>query len=570
MTPREFRRLFREFDAPSWQPWASVEDSVFGERPDDVALVRRLAGGRPLPTRPVREFWAICGRGSGKSRTAARLAVYMATGRAWARAPGEQIHVHVIGPDKRQAAITLGYVKGLFLSVPALARLIVREVRDGLELSNGVVIEVGTADPATERGFAFGVVIIEEAAQLPQDTSATPDSELVRAVRPGLARVPGSLLCVIGSPYAQRGELWRTWREKFGTDDPDVLVVQGPTLVLNPAFDAREVERAQRDDPVSAQCEYGAQFLSGVGSLFDDAALAACVVGGVRERAPGASAGVRTGHVDASTGSGEDAWAAAVAETRGEGAALLAVRTWRPPFNPSVVAGECAEFFRSYHVVEVTRDQFAGGLVDDLMRRHGVDVRPAAMDTSSAYLQLVAAVNCGRVELLDHPALLRELRGLERRRGAAGKDRVTHPLRGHDDLAAASAFALVGALAEAEVDEDLLLFTPRRLARLAEQQRAEREAAVQRPEAPAEEPETAGALLGVDGAEDSMNGPLGRIRAAALAGWRALRSGEPDPSQVPAEPRANEPAEPDAARLRRIGATFESQVRRTGSYFPGD
>jgi hypothetical protein len=45
--------------------------------------------------------------------------------------------------------------------------------------------------------------------------------------------------------------------------------------------------------------------------------------------------------------------------------------------------------------------------------------------------------------LLDLPDLLRELRGLERRRGASGRDRVDHAPGAHDDWANAAAGALV-------------------------------------------------------------------------------------------------------------------------------
>lgn len=47
----------------------------------------------------------------------------------------------------------------------------------------------------------------------------------------------------------------------------------------------------------------------------------------------------------------------------------------------------------------------------------------------------MAAVNSATVELPDVPELLRELRGLERRRGTFGKDRVDHRPGAHNDLA---------------------------------------------------------------------------------------------------------------------------------------
>jgi hypothetical protein len=59
---------------------------------------------------------------------------------------------------------------------------------------------------------------------------------------------------------------------------------------------------------------------------------------------------------------------------------------------------------------------------------------------------MLPLANASRVQLLDIPELLRELRGLERRRGTAGKDRVDHTRGAHDDLAAAVAgvVALLG------------------------------------------------------------------------------------------------------------------------------
>ena len=45
----------------------------------------------------------------------------------------------------------------------------------------------------------------------------------LNAVRPGLATTSGPLF-MISSPYARRGELWRTYNKHFGPDgDPSIL-----------------------------------------------------------------------------------------------------------------------------------------------------------------------------------------------------------------------------------------------------------------------------------------------------------------------------------------------------------
>jgi hypothetical protein len=88
----------------------------------------------------------------------------------------------------------------------------------------------------------------------------------------------------------------------------------------------------------------------------------------------------------------------------------------------------------------------AGLVIVEAFRRHGVVYEFSTRDRSQAYLELLPLVNAGRAALLDVPELLRELRGLERRRGTQGRDRVDHQVGQHDDLANACALAL--ALAE--------------------------------------------------------------------------------------------------------------------------
>jgi hypothetical protein len=92
----------------------------------------------------------------------------------------------------------------------------------------------------------------------------------------------------------------------------------------------------------------------------------------------------------------------------------------------------------------VTGDRYAPGFVAEGFRGHGIRYDPSPMDKSALFLELLTAVNSGAVVLLDDDRLLRELRGLERRRGSnGGRDRVDHGPNGHDDCANSAAGALV-------------------------------------------------------------------------------------------------------------------------------
>lgn len=424
MTPLQFMALFPEFRAPSWDGWRSV-----------------LAKLTPA----VKEFYAICGRGSGKSRIVALLACCFAA-RHYQRAAGESIYLAVFAPDRRQAGVTHRYICGLMKSVPSLAALIERQTRDSLVLSNGVNIEVISSSIASPRGRSYALAIVEEAAFLPQDQSANPDVELLRALRPALARVPSSLLAVVSSPYARRGILWQAWQRHQSQPAPDVLLVQAPTLELNPTFDRRAIDRAYEEDPASAASEYGAQFRADIETFVAREVIEAAVVPGRRELPP-LPRRQYAGFLDFAGGSGTDSATCAVAHEEyrdGQTVAVLdAVREVRPPFRPEQVCAEFARLLTAYGIVLATADRYAGEFPVEAMSRHGVTVIASDRSKSEIYREFLPHVNSGAVELLDLPRLTAQLASLERRTARGGRDSIDHAPGGHDDVANAACGALV-------------------------------------------------------------------------------------------------------------------------------
>lgn len=91
---------------------------------------------------------------------------------------------------------------------------------------------------------------------------------------------------------------------------------------------------------------------------------------------------------------------------------------------------------------ETTGDRYAPGFVNEGFRLNQIHYRSSERDRSALYLELLPLVNAQQVLLLDRPDLLRELRGLERRRGTGGRDRVDHRSGSHDDTANAAAGCL--------------------------------------------------------------------------------------------------------------------------------
>ena len=154
--------------------------------------------------------------------------------------------------------------------------------------------------------------------------------------------------------------------------------------------------------------------------------------------------------VDPSGGS-QDSMTLAIAHNEKGTAILDAVREHKPPFSPEAVASEFAEVLRAYHSSTVTGDRYGGEWPREQFRKHGIEYKPADKAKSELYLELLPAINSGKVELLDNTRLLAQLRALERRTSRIGKDTVDHGPGGHDDLANAVAGALVGAMARPRI-----------------------------------------------------------------------------------------------------------------------
>jgi phage terminase large subunit-like protein len=207
-------------------PMTEEELVVFGE----------LAGGRDPPTRRVRELYVVAGRRSGKDSIASMLAANAAAieqnhlGRL---RPGELAHVLCIACDRDQAKIVEGYTRSFFTEIDDLRRMVVRETRSGIELNNRVAISIATNSFRQARGRTVLLAILDECAFYRDESSASPDVEVYRALTPSLATVPGSMLVAISSPYKRSGLLYDKWKAHFGKASDNVLCWREITLPMN-------------------------------------------------------------------------------------------------------------------------------------------------------------------------------------------------------------------------------------------------------------------------------------------------------------------------------------------------
>lgn len=451
-----------EFGGESWSAWRTILKAVFSLPLEGDELERFEAiSGRKNPPANCRELWAVVGRRGGKTRIAALVAVYLAIFHDWSGrlSAGERGFVLIVCPDRRQGRIAFQYIVSLIESAALLSQMIQRRTRETLELSNNVIIEVATANYRTVRGYTCLALILDELAFLRSEDSANPDFELINAVRPAMATVEGSRLIAISSPYARRGELFKAHQRYYGVEDDGTLVIQAPSKTMNPELAQRIIDRARQEDPSAAAAEWDAEFRVDVEDFLTLEAVEAATDSGVIERPPDPRISYRA-FCDPSGGSGRDSMTLAISH-EGDGVRILdALRERRPPFSPESVVGEFCDLLKAYRVRTVEGDRYAGEWPREQFKKCGVTYEPASSPKSDLYLNLLPAINSGRVRLLDVAKLKTQLVSLERRTSRSGKDSIDHPPGSHDDLANAVAGALVesaGRLAELH-EVDLLFY----------------------------------------------------------------------------------------------------------------
>ena len=218
-----------------------------------LALNRLHTGRNEPPAKAFTEAAAIVGRRGGKSRMFATIAVFLGCFKGLHALPGAGRVCHGRGDrgGSSPSADHLPLRVRLAEKCPPYSRQwSLDESNEIITLSNRVVIEIGTASFRATRGYTYAAVLADEIAFWRSDeSSANPDIEILRALRPGMASIPGALLIMGSSPYAKRGALYAAYRRHYGRDDARLLVWQAGTSAMNPRIDPAIIAEAYEDDP---------------------------------------------------------------------------------------------------------------------------------------------------------------------------------------------------------------------------------------------------------------------------------------------------------------------------------
>jgi hypothetical protein len=458
------RLLGASLDMSTRQTWLTLWKSAYGLPLTDAeqAIFNTIAGGRKPPGKRVRELWCDVGRRGGKSEEAAACAIHCALFVKHKLSRGETGMVLVIAGSRDQAGVVFGFVKGFLEASPTLRREIANITQSEITLKNGIVIAVHSNSFRTVRGRTLVAAIFDEVSFWRDEASANPDLEVYRAVLPSLATTNG-ILIGISTPYRKIGLLYQKYRDHFGQDGDEVLVVKGSTQTFNPTLDDATIATQRAADPAGAMSEWDAEFRGDISTFLDDQLIDAAVEYGRPLESPPRPIGYYRAFTDASGGAvGGDSYTLAIAHKENPLFVIDVVRGTPPgqPFDPYIVTADYAALLKQYRISTVTGDRYAKEWVQAAWRKTGVAYIQSALPKSDIYLECLPLFTRGLVRLPDHPRLLRELRLLERQCHRGGKESVDHGKHGHDDYANAVCGVLRGLSNHLGYDQSYRAFQP--------------------------------------------------------------------------------------------------------------
>lgn len=422
-----------------------------GEEP---TLWRECTGRETYPCQPFGEATVIAGARAGKdSRIAAPVVCYEAVfgGHERHLARGERGVLILVAQDLRATRVAFGYVKDYLTGSPLLRSLVAEVLTLEITLANGLAIACFPCTLRSLRGWSIPAGVMDEPAFYRLEGQADSDGEIQASIRRGMVSFPAPRLLKITTPYMKSGVVWDDFRKGWGADNGDLLIWRASSLLMNPSLKPERLERERRLDPDRYAREYEGEFAEDLEAFLPSAWVDDAVVRGRYELPP--RLGVNYLAAVDPSGGGADAFTLAIVhvEARGGERKVLqdVMRGWSRRGSQGLDLGgavrEIAETLRRYQCSVVVGDRYAGEWVRQAFREAKVTYRESEQTKAEAYLEIEPLLAQGRIELLDHSPLVRELKMLERRPRAGGKTLVDHPHGGHDDHA--NALALAAALA---------------------------------------------------------------------------------------------------------------------------
>lgn len=382
----------------------------------------------------------------GKSdKMASNIALYEACARKHKLSVGQIGVVMVIAPEvKRQAKIVYRYIKAKLKASLVLRKMIESITQTCITLTNGVEIQVYPCSIGKVRGESLICLVADEVAHWKVE-GVDVDVDVLDSARPGLD-FPHSKMVKISTPYMMKGEIWQDYKQFYGKVNDDVLVFQGDTETIFPAYYERErkkLEREKKRNPLTFETERLARFRSDLSAMYDSFIIDKAIDFDRPLELPYREGVNYKCFVDVAGGGGRDSYALAIGHLEEERVIIDIVRSRPPKFNPDDVTRQCCELLKSYKIKFVVGDKFSGDWASNSFAKYGIRYERSPKTKSELYLEAESLFNTERVSIPNKGVLLTQLKNLIRKTRSGGKDSVDTDSGIPEDEANVCAGALV-------------------------------------------------------------------------------------------------------------------------------
>jgi hypothetical protein len=398
----------------------------------------------------------VAGARSGKTRMgSSRLLHAGLTADLTSLAPGEHAFGVIVAPDLKLGRQAFRFVLS-DIEAGALrpfGAMVVGQTADSVTIrrSDGRIIIIeclaATRGGSALRGRALFAVLGDEVCFLRDSDSVVNDAEIYAAVTPRL--LPGAQCMLFSTPWIRSGLLFNLL-EQNRTNPTTAIAVHAPTLLFrgDDATVTAMVRRERMRDPRNAAREFDAVFLDSAESAFDVDELRSLVTPGVAFRPW--QEGISYGLVY-DLGLRNDATAAIVfhremrTAPNGQPLDVLVIdavlhlqpsKGQRLELEP--VMQRLIELARRYRIRVVHGDRHLSDGAKPLFQRASIQLVELGMTVKEQAQRaelLMSRITSRAIALVDHPALIAELRKVQLKRRPGGGFVVEAVGSGHDDLA---------------------------------------------------------------------------------------------------------------------------------------
>lgn len=429
---------------------------------DERALFTQCTGRAVYRTHhQYSEVTVVAGARSGKdSRIAGPIVCFEAFfgGHAERLHKGEKAVIALVATDRDQTQVAFQYIKSYIMDSPYLrAEVAAEPLSNEIQLKSGIRILTFPSSLKSLRAYSIPVAVLDELAFYRFEGGSNSDVEIQASVRRGMIGFTNTRLVKVSTPFLREGVLHRDFEQAYGKDDPDLLVWQASTALMNPSIGKDRLDRERRMDGKRFAREFEAQFVEDTTAFIPQPLIERAVITG-REALPALAGRYYIGAVDAS-GGGSCSFTISVVTLEPDQAGTHRIvecqsKGWEKSRTEALdleaTVSEAASIFTAYGCYSVMSDRYSSGWNRQAFARHGIALIDAP-DKSTVYSELEPLFTAGRVELLDTPVKNRQLALLERKMRPGGKPLIGPPRGAHDDYANSFALACVAAAQNADL-----------------------------------------------------------------------------------------------------------------------